>query len=252
MTLTGGRPLAFSLCERWIQAQTVAPDFWTVVDDVLEPTETTMGQRVIRRKPFWELGQRTLNLNLEAALADPRGDVIVIIEDDDHYGPGWLSAVKEHFTHNPDSLIYGEGWTTYYNTQTQRWLRNSNDRHASLCATAWRRDACGQILKLLPRLKRRSPFVDSPIWAVLGTRGRGTIVDSANVVGMKGLPGRKGCGMGHDFERSLSWNPDAGGKYLETLVGSEAAEVYKCFVTSPPAINAMPSNMRLNGQCSRD
>lgn len=252
VTLTGGRQLAFELCETWISKQTRPPDFWTVVDDVEEPTITTMGQTVIRRIPFWEPGQRTLNVNLRTALeAEPRADVIAIIEDDDHYGPEWFETIEAHFVDFPGDVIFGEGWTTYYNVQTQRWLRNSNSEHASLCATAWRSSLNHGIHDLLCTLKPQSPFVDALIWRDYGDQG--TIARSQNVTGIKGLPGRPGCGRGHDAERSLKWTPDFGGNYLKTLIGPDDAALYRGLAISPPKFppsNAMPDNMRRKGLCS--
>lgn len=249
MTLTGGRPEAFRLCETWISASIRQPDFWTVVDDVDPETEVTLGQRVIRPEPRWAPGQRTLARNLQAALEVAQGDVIVIVEDDDHYSPGWLSAVSDHFTYNPESFLFGEGWTIYYNLRTRKWYQNSNDAHASLCATAFRRELVGPILELLADWPPGNPFVDHLIWTELGERG--TLVDSNHVLGIKGLPGRMGCGASHSPRHSESWPfHDAGFNYLKHLVGEEDCRRYQCLNLPLAPSNAMPPNMIKAGQCS--
>jgi hypothetical protein len=247
LTLTGGRPEAFALCERWIQGQTIGHDQWVVVDDVADATEVTMGQTVLRPEPFWHEGERTLNRNFQAGLPEMDTDIILMIEDDDYYSPCWLETVRDHFA-TSDDLIVGEGWTTYYNVATLRYLCNSNNKHASLCATAFRREITTGVLAILRSLKAKSPFVDSPIWTAY--RCNGTIWDTDHVIGIKGMPGRPGCGKGH--RESLRWpSTDPAYNNLVAWLG-EDAEVYKGRCAGFPPENAMPPNMRESGQCSKN
>ena len=52
ITPTGDRHEAFALCEKWIGRQSYIGQIqWVVVDDGHEPTETTLGQEVLRPEP---------------------------------------------------------------------------------------------------------------------------------------------------------------------------------------------------------
>ena len=95
ITLTGGREIAFTLCERWMKRQTLKPDEWIVVDDYEKRTKCKMGQKVIRRKPFWRPGEMTLQKNLLEALKIVTGDIILIIEDDDWYSPNYIENILD-------------------------------------------------------------------------------------------------------------------------------------------------------------
>lgn len=238
VTMTGGRPEAFALCEKWMSRQTRLPDQWVVVDDVEKPTKTTWGQEVLRPTPYWEPGQRTLNRNLLWGLDAIRTDYVAIIEDDDYYHPEWLETVCRHL----DQVeMMGEGFTLYYNVQVRCWNQNTNNEHASLCATGFRSNLCSPIQTLLERLPPKSPFVDHPIWMAYGRQG--TILSTDKVIGIKGLPGRTGCGTGHNRENAEGWpHSDHRLFYLRSLIGDDA-DHYAGF-QGIPASNAMPPNMR--------
>ena len=215
LTCTGGRPEAFALCERWIAAQTVPPDRWVVVDDVETPTACTMGQTVIRPEPYWQPdGPCTLGRNMLVGLDHIDADVVVIIEDDDHYDPSWLETCAAC---GPSELM-GEGWTTYYNVQTRRWHTHGNTSHASMCATAFGYELLDDVCGIVSRMGD-DPFIDCQMWHELRAHGR--IMSSSHVLGIKGLSGRAGAGNGHT--RSLEWsNADIPGTFLRELIGDDA------------------------------
>jgi hypothetical protein len=241
-----------------------------VVDDVTDATPCTKGQTVIRPEPFWKAGVPTLNRNFQVGLAAMTTDIVVIIEDDDYYAPLWLETIYNHFS-NSDDKIVGEGWTTYYHVETLRYHRHSNSEHASLCATAFRREILPEVLSVLNSLQLDDPFLDVPIWTAL--LDQGTLWDTRHVVGIKGMPGRPGAGRGHRSSFSFP-NVDPGYHNLEAWLGADA-DVYKGRCTDPKwagqevkpfrapsnphrkepvgtPSNAMPPNMRSKGQCSKN
>jgi glycosyltransferase involved in cell wall biosynthesis len=239
VTLTGGRPVAFGLCEKWMADQTRQPDRWIVVDDCKEPTTVTQGQTVIRPEPFWRPGDRTINRNLQAALEEVTGDIIVIIEDDDHYHPDWIQTVWDHFQDTPD-MIVGEGLTRYYHLMVNGWKQNSNTLHASLCATAFRAELVGTVMELLRDLPPQNPFLDGPIWQKVGHFG--TVWTTHLVTGIKGIPGRDGAGQGHRTEQWPTYDNKKQG-VLESWIGPEAVKLYRQSVIPPPS-EGTPPNMR--------
>ncbi len=227
VTCTGGRPEAFELCERWMKAQTRQPDQWIVVDDFEVPTDCTMGQTVVRPEPFWQPGDRTLSRNLIAGLELVDCDKVAVIEDDDYYSPSWLETVDvmlEHFD------LFGEGWTRYFHVGTRLHHLNSNDKHASLCATAWGQPMTAPIVDFVKGLNPQNPFIDGPIWQRFGDGQR--LNDTHLVVGMKGMPGRVGCGKGHAVRQGTWTSADLGLSFLRELIGSDA-EAYERFYSGP-------------------
>ena len=87
ITPTGDRPECFELLRRWVVHQTLRPAQWIVVDDGKTPMHPIPEATVIRREPHPDDPACTLGKNLEAALAHVLHDKIIIMEDDDWYGP---------------------------------------------------------------------------------------------------------------------------------------------------------------------
>lgn len=222
LTATGARPRAWSLCERWMQAQTYAGAVrWIVVDDGAEPQRITLQRKdwdviPVRPAPVWRPGDNTQSRNLLAGMTavDPEHP-LVIIEDDDYYAPRWLAEVSRNL-HAAE--LVGERNSLYYNVQTRQYRRCWNLRHASLCATAMR----GTALKTFRAVcSTNRKFVDIELWRRHTHRA---LFDGDLVVGIKGLPGRGGIGAGH--RPTFSGTGDPGGAALTRLVGVAAAAAY--------------------------
>lgn len=225
LTCTGGRPDAFALCERWVASQTVAPDAWVVIDDYCDPTICTMGQTVVRPRPYWKPGDSTIARNMIVGLEVCVGlgaDVVVVVEDDDHYSPEWTATALEHLGKTCD--LVGEGWTHYYNINSRRWARCSNSAHASLCATAFSTDLAPGLIDLFAK-NETAIYLDILLWRE--HEKSGTLLESANVIGIKGMPGRAGLGAGHTGDRRFP-NFDCDGSALRRLIGDDA-DFYKRF-----------------------
>lgn len=228
LTVTGDRPQAFALCERWMARQTLKPDQWVVVDDGITPTACTMGQDVIRLPaPANPCGKTFARKFIDAIKANAiRGDVVAFIEDDDWYAAEHL----ETLTGQLGGLdIAGEAPALYYHVGARGYRQHANSNHASLCQTAIDR-------RLLPMLYQvaisSEAGIDLALWQAVSERrnvyaprnGRRTCI------GIKGMPGRAGLGSGH--QAGNGYTPDADLNTLRGLIGDDA-EAYAAFANDP-------------------
>jgi hypothetical protein len=218
LTATGARPEAWALCERWMMAQTYAgPVRWVIVDDGPEPQPITFKRDgwelvLIRPAPFWQHGQNTQARNLSKGLdACMREDVVVFIEDDDHYAPTWLDAVAKHA---PRADVVGTPRARYYNLPARIARQLENGQRASLCSTAISGPAIDEMRHIL---KRADKFIDLQLWK---RHKRSHLFAGNHVTGIKGLPGRGGIGMGHSADLRGTHDPDH--RILREWVGTDA------------------------------
>ena len=216
ITPTADRPAAWPLAERWMARQTVQPDQWIVADDGTAPAPLTAGQEHIRR-PRTELGGASLAKNLLAAIEQVRGDVVLIMEDDDFYRSNHIEVCIERLR---NFRATGSIWLNYYNLQLMGWRRIRNSC-AALCNTAFRAE-CLPTLENAARgaLRQGVYHVDRLFWQQVGKSG---LHEVETVVGMKGLPGMAGIGIGH--KAGASWRDDPAGDQLRRWIG-EDAEAY--------------------------
>jgi hypothetical protein len=226
LTTTGGRPFAWSLCQRMMEAQTFRGEVtWIIVDDCMSASQITISRswslEICRPRPFWSEGQNTQVRNLRAGLAAvPPDGRVVIIEDDDWYAPEYLEAVHDWLlTHD----LVGECQARYYNVATRRYGLCRNSEHASLCSTAVKGTG---LLALRHVVANAADFVDVDLWETV-RRSRSACAIALHqtdyVVGIKGLPGRHGIGIGHTPEFGTQ-DPD--GAVLRGWVGNEFAAEY--------------------------
>jgi hypothetical protein len=195
LTPTGTRPEAWALCERWMARQTyTGPVRWIVVDDGIEPQPVTFARHgweliVIRPAQKWRVGDNSQARNLLEGLTLIRPDErVAICEDDDWYAPGWLERIDREL----DSFdLVGQGWNRYYHVRTGAIREHDNDKHASLCASAFK----GKALQVFRTQCERAPrLIDAVMWKHSPRRH---VFKARLVVGMKGLPGRAGIAGGH-------------------------------------------------------
>lgn len=213
ITCTGGRPEAFALCERWMAAQTFTGDVqWIVVDDC-NPGTRLHQQELIRPEPAWAPGQITLGRNLSAALSKVKHDKILFIEDDDYYGPGYVSEMARALDR---SELVGEIAARYYNVEQRRYLEVGNVRHASLCQTGMRASLIPLFESVIDHGDGRG-FFDLDLYRRYSSPH---FLATRHVVGMKGLPGRAGIGIGH--RPRPGWMPDHDLRILRYWIGADA------------------------------
>lgn len=203
------------MCEKLMMAQDYAgPVRWVVVDDGREAQPITFSREgwlvvVLRPCPKWSPGQNTQARNLAAGLeVIGPNERVAVIEDDDYYAPGYLSAAARWLE---SADLVGECPARYFNVQTRQGKQLGNNKHASLCSTAVKGPA---LAALRQAVTRRRTYIDLDLWnSFVGSR---KLHSEGLVVGMKGLPGRGGIGSGHtsNFGQPMS---------LADWIGKDAA-----------------------------
>ena len=232
ITPTGGRAIGFTLCERWMKRQTLKPDEWIVVDDYEKRTKCKMGQKVIRRKPFWRPGEMTLQKNLLEALKIVTGDIILIIEDDDWYSPNYIENMVKKFetlsegkSISESSLLIGEGHSLYYHVRNYTHKYFDNMDHASLFQTGFTKDLIPKINDLLIKNINQMYF-DDRLWKDIKDCNKCIfLTKSPWSVGIKGLVGERFVGTFGHFQGL----PDLDKKYcnlLQKIMPKEEVELY--------------------------
>jgi hypothetical protein len=230
ITPTGGRPLAFELCEKWMERQTRQPDEWIVVDDYIVPTECKMNQKVIIRKPFWQSNKDiTLQKNLIEAMKVVTGDLILIIEDDDWYHPDYIKNMvkqikKPVFENDSFPHLIGAAFSRYYNIKNYSYKIYNNIHHTSLCQTGFSNKLIPQV-NVLAQFFQKETWFDSKLWSLSKCKKLIFNVRLPWTIGIKGLPGRPGAGSGH--LRKMSFIDEEPFSVLREWIGKEDTEVYR-------------------------
>lgn len=230
ITCTGDRPVALTLCRKFLERSTVLPEQWIVVDDGQQPLSTqsvlTGADCVyVRRLPQSDDPPHTLPLNVLEALRHLKDEIewIVFWEDDDWYEPRYLACVLNMRRCVPDAVIVGQSRAPYYRLVAREWQDMGNERHASLCATAIH-------VSLVPLLTdicahTIDPFIDMRLWAHTRTAERtGALLAHPFCVGIKQLPGRPGRTYGWRGGDGFVSDPEC--RKLIQWVGREDAEEY--------------------------
>ncbi|OPZ48300.1 MAG: Glycosyl transferase family 2 [Bacteroidetes bacterium ADurb.BinA104] len=239
ITCTGDRPQCFKLLEGWVMNQIVKPDQWIVVDDGRVPLRPAVECEYVRREPLRTDPKFTMILNIEEAFKYIKGDKILFMEDDEYYAPGYIEEISKKLD---EYDLVGVGRSKYYHLPTLKWYRHKNMGHASLAQTGFNR----YFLKEAQGCLKGDWFLDIRFWRMVNGReadrftlpddkiqwkskdGRGLVFDDLKdslYVGMKGMPGRKGIGIGHN-ERSCYY-PDKNKEVLRSwIVANEDFEKY--------------------------
>lgn len=221
ITPTADQPTGMFLAERYMRRQTLQPDEWIVADDGVIPATLTMGQIHLAR-PRTHEGGASLASNILAGLEKASGDVILIWEHDDWYAPNHIELAAERLiAHRATGCVTQR----YYNVATRQWILMHNVGSA-LCNTAFRRELAAKMKAGAERaLAAGSYGLDRLFWDSLQAADK-DIHAIETVVGIKGLPGRKGLGMGHRPDKKRPWHDDPNMEKLEEWVGRDA-DVYR-------------------------
>jgi glycosyltransferase involved in cell wall biosynthesis len=241
ITPTGDRRLAFALCQKWMQNQTVKPDQWIVVDDGKVPMTPFMEMEYMRRQPdtVRRIGWGSLYDNLRLAVPRIRGDKILFIEDDEYYAPQYVETMSRLLDEHE---LVGLKHSRYYHLMTGGYKIFQSQVHASLAQTAFRASFLPTFNYFLSS-PRCAEFLDIRLWThrhiiqyrttnILKKICRGSLFldEPPLYVSLKGMPGRNGYGIGHrpdiyehhDTEdRAIlrSWIPEDYPIYLDILNG---------------------------------
>lgn len=205
LTPTGGRPEGLALLAEYIDGQShEGPGKWIVVDDC-DPAsyvpETRFETEVIRPNWRWRPGMNTQARSMAALLARVPDDATVLVfEDDEIYLPGHIENLLAELE---TADLVGERVSRYYNVASARWKLMPGNYHASLATVGVK----GEALALLRDICRRgSRRLDMELWGQY--EGPKRLIDTANVIGCKAMPGRNGIGVGH---RPTFGEPDTTG-----------------------------------------
>lgn len=215
ITPTADRPRGIELCERYMARQTVQPDEWIVADGGQTPARLTMRQ-VHLRQPS-PSGAANLAGNILRALDAVTGDVVVIVEDDDHYLTTHIAECVKGLAKQP---VYGCPTLKYYNIAHRMYVRMRN-KGSALCQTAFRRELIPAMQDAARRAIAANDFgIDGRFWSPR----IGLATGAQTVVGIKGLPGTAGLGIGHRPKsgRGKLWRKDPDMKVLRAWIGNDA------------------------------
>lgn len=215
ITPTRDRPLAFSLCRRWMATQDFGGTVqWIVVDDGDVPVEPGPFE-YLRRRP--SSCQNTLPDNLTEALDHSTGSRVLIFEDDDFYAPNYISTMVSR---PRKELAFGEVKPRYYNVRSRRWHLGPSAGFSSLCRTGFRAEMITLARKAAEETKRAGDVsIDVRFWAEVKQAGVPfCLFDQPKLtVSIKGLPGRAGLGKNHALD--IFPNKDPEGLILKSWVG---------------------------------
>lgn len=222
ITPTGDRPEAFELTRKWMFSQTMQPDQWLVIDDgkIPLPEHLRTNLDYVRREPQEGEGH-TLTLNMKEAVNYIKGDIILIFEDDDWYGPKYIETMNSYLQLYD---LVGERFARYYHLPFMKYRRIGNSKHASFCQTGFTR----KVLPIFIQCLEGDSYIDSRLWATV-TEHSYLITDTDDKLklhcSLKGLKGRRGIGTGHN-EGARYYSVDEGLTYLIKWVGEENARIY--------------------------
>lgn len=197
LTPTGCRPEGLSLLGEYLNNQTYQGKLsWIIVDDCdpatrIPKVRADIDVIVIRPTWRWHPGANTQIACMRAGLREiPDDAVLFILEDDDIYLPPYIETALRVIGR---AELVGEIDSRYYNIATDHWKILKGRFHSSLASTACR----GAALKLLKELcdGRLQKMLDINLWRQFA--GEKRLMNTQNVVGIKGLPGRPGIGVGH-------------------------------------------------------
>lgn len=229
VTPTCDRPIGMRVLEARMRAQTRRPDEWIVADGGETPATCAMGQTHIHDARF-PPGAANFCHNLLNGLNAASGELVVFCEDDDWYAPTHLATI-EALALTGARLLGSEPVQRYYNVAQRRYLLLDNIG-ASLCQTAFVRELAPDFRGVVNDCMARGSFgVDTTFWRSV-PRSQWAFTGERTVVGIKGLPGRRGLGIGHRPDGRWKADPDLA--KLREWIGDDA-ESYADFRVRPAA-----------------
>lgn len=217
ITPTGFRRDLLERCAFYINRQTVQPNEWIICDDGPDKFPPIGRSSTYLKRPFSPNKAKSFTGNLLNCLVHVNYDHVFVFEDDDWYSPDYIKHYMKHFS---DVQLVGEKKAVYYNVKERCYRVNGNTARASLCQTAFKASFICKVKKLIEK-KRDSAFVDARMWNYAKENGvPHRLLETRYCIGIKGLPGRKGIGIGHRPGRSFC--KDNNWEVLRTRIGEDA------------------------------
>ncbi|MCJ7447905.1 MAG: glycosyltransferase family 2 protein [Bacteroidales bacterium] len=227
ITPTGARQMQFDLCTYFMKRQTYPGNVtWIIIDDCNPRTTDNVGEGFrdnwtiikVYPTPLWDgrnTQARNLGTGIDVLLNNfKREDVeaIFMIEDDDYYKPIYIERMLLRLK---GFWAAGEMNTIYYNVLYNSYADNNNRAHSSLFQTAFTYDAIPIFQQCLP-----AKFIDAHFFMIMDKTKVNLFNEGNLAVGMKGLPGRKGIGAGHN--RMVGHPIDHNFQFLKSIIGEDA------------------------------
>lgn len=223
ITPTHDRPVAFDLCQKYMERQTYSGEIqWIVADGGDTPVSCRLGQTHVRTNPV-DRGVESFRKNYVEALKLIKHDRVVFIEDDELYKPDYLKRLNELFDTDVDAV--GQARPRYYNVRYRKFMIHSNAvRRTSLCQSGFRSHCIQPMIDWLT--VQRSPiYLDSHLYRHLSQFNIKRVnldPESTLVVAMKGVTGSAGVGIGHQKKSNGILFDDPHGVILREWCGDDA------------------------------
>jgi glycosyltransferase involved in cell wall biosynthesis len=120
------------------KAQTYKNTEWIILDDGMDNAESYfkgVAARYIHSNQKQTMGQKLNRLKAEA-----KGDIVVIMDDDDYYPPERIQTVVDAFAANPTKHVAGCSLVYMYLTELNQIYAVGpyHENHALNCTLAWR------------------------------------------------------------------------------------------------------------------
>ena len=235
ITPGGDRPWSLELLKNYLLRQSFPGTIqWLVVHDsqnpgpyieiwldFMEVEDARFRECEMYQLPFDPsiLGPKSLSQNLWWGLRKAQGEIIMICEDDDWYGPEHIKECVNHLA-KPGIKATGTIWQRYYHlpSLSHRTYKNVG---SALCSTAFHSSIKGRMVdaaKWCGEHNRKG--LDRRFWDSLKPEWKDIFEPEKNqVIGMKGLPGRFGIGIGH---QPRGFEKDQEALVLRDWVGDDA------------------------------
>lgn len=163
LTPTSGRPQHLRMVNYYLGE---APwDSWVVATDCPEDEATNTGQNIVRRQRAEPENTNTVVQNVLAGLdVIPINSKVIIIEDDDYYGEGYVELMSDMLDHV--DLVGIDRYWIYNLAFRKKMFRNISDS-CPLAATSF--NYTPSIKEQLARIgedciRRGDPYLDASIW----------------------------------------------------------------------------------------
>lgn len=234
ITPSGDRPDGFwQLHATYMPRQTLQPDYWFVADDGTKsyfPNDFVSDWFNYYRYP--RSNDKAIAFTNQVVrlctLIELNKDIeyVVIMEDDDWYSEKYIETRVDQLKNG--AIIAGTKNALYYNVHYRMWRTCGNNHRASFCETAFHISLLPKLKKIAKKLNlKRSCFVDAELWKHCSINNLPMVLDNErHCIGIKGVPGRKGVGIGHRPNNKPCWKSDLNHTYLKELIGVEDTSYY--------------------------
>lgn len=211
ITPTCDRTDGLDLLIGYMQRQTLKPQEWIVCN----------GGKKLNKKAFKEIhdpkpaGCLNLANNILNGIEEAKGEIIIVMEDDDWYAPNHIETCVKYLLNHEAT---GDNNLNYHNVK-YRCYRKMKNAGSALCQTSFRRSAIPKMKAAAEKaIKNKNYSVDGYFWAQYNNKDSMTHQERT-VVGIKGLDD-KGLGLGHRI--NAKWKPDPDLKQLTKWIGDDA------------------------------